>query len=355
MRKFTIRLSTFFLIILLTTTMGINGYSYNQTDAKENFESLLPAILAAKDQFGISEDDINSLYIGSALSAYEEIGDSIRPINAEMYPVFSGAQVIGILTKETNVNGEIYFTYGIDFAPELDTYISQYGNQVSIIYRGLDVYAASDGKSAVLLKKLSDESLNSIFSDEMSFDNIVYSNIAPTDEVNIPASSRAAETKTLSIPYVSQRGPTCWAACIASIVNYKKGTDLEAYEVVVACQPNDAAGGASVNQIASYLTNQYGLSSYASNGEIQYDNVYWQINADKPMIISGYRNGNTGDGRHVVAVYGYYKDLSSLNESFYYMEPNTGFKIANFPKSGAPQFQISATQTYSQDCYVALR
>ena len=320
-------------------------------------ENMLPAILGVPSEFGIDAQNIEQLYLGDALMVYEKTGSDIEALQAKVYPVFLEGQIKGMFTETVNISGEKNYTYGVEFAHELQKYINEYTNVLALVYCEDNVYAVSSNYPVVCL---SDGEKDAIDIFPLQVEDVYGQAVTPLYKLSAVQHARAAETKTLPIPYVSQRGPTCWAACIASVVNYLTGTSLQTYQVVVTCQPNAPAAGASAAKVAGYLTNNYNLSSYSSNGPVQYENLYWQINANRPMLFSGYRNqsGSSSlddNGRHMVAVYGYYKNLSTEVAQFYYMEPNTGFKVGTFSNSGAPQFQINANQTYTQDRYVTIR
>lgn len=344
--------------ILLSFSASANGVEVQKDVAREQFEQLLPAIMATPDKFGINSNNIDTLYMGDMIAAYEQTGNSLQTIENKVFPVFCDQQVVGIFTEAITEDGEVFYNYGVEFAKELNEFIKSHGTEISIIYTDEAVYGVAQDGTMTCLQQLTSTASNisksSLSLERLDISVVEPEKILPVHKISAPTTAAVAsgEYKTINVPYVSQRGPVCWAACMASWINYKTGSNLEAYQVVAKCQPNAPSAGASVSQVASYLKKYYGISAYSSNVTLNYTDLYWQINANKAVFFSGYATGS-GDARHMVLAYGYYKDLNTLTESFYYMEPNTGFKVGTFTSSG-PKFQISAQQTYVQDQAVFL-
>ena len=102
----------------------------------------------------------------------------------------------------------------------------------------------------------------------------------------------------------------CWAACVATIVNYKKSLSLTARNVSEAMGHDaDNDPGADVYETKDAV-NRYGLSYRAFAGKLTWSNVKTYIEDDYPFIIgllSIYEDafGNTITRWHMVTGYGY--------------------------------------------------
>ena len=89
----------------------------------------------------------------------------------------------------------------------------------------------------------------------------------------------------------------CWAACIATIVNYKKSSNITEEGVISA---SGITSGADINQTLSVL-NDYSLSYKSTLSKIGWSRVKSCISADYPFII-GLESGGMG---HMITGYGY--------------------------------------------------
>ena len=105
----------------------------------------------------------------------------------------------------------------------------------------------------------------------------------------------------------------CWAACVATIVNYKKGRSLTARNVADAMGHDylDRIGypGADVYETKDAV-NMYGLSYRAFAGKLTWSNVKTYIQNDYPFIIglmTTYQDsfGETIVNKHMVTGYEY--------------------------------------------------
>lgn len=103
---------------------------------------------------------------------------------------------------------------------------------------------------------------------------------------------------------LQHRFKICWAACIATIVNYKLGYYVTAEEVA------DFFGigrwiGATVYEIRSFL-GQYGLSYAIYVNKLPWSNVRSNISSDKPFILAMTGLNSKGEAvAHPILGYGY--------------------------------------------------
>ena len=127
------------------------------------------------------------------------------------------------------------------------------------------------------------------------------------------------ETGTCNITNFVLQGnrPLCWAACIATIVNYKKGKNLSASDVAKgASKPNQAA----LDEATTAL-NSYGFSYNGSWNKIAWTSVKNNIKNKNPFIVGFETYDKYGNRqRHMVTAYSYmcrYGDQEELSHERY--------------------------------------
>ena len=106
----------------------------------------------------------------------------------------------------------------------------------------------------------------------------------------------------------------CWAACTATIVNYKKNLELTAEEISEAMGHDNTNIFGNLGEYADGIIEalaMYNVSYRTTNGKLSWANVKSNINNDDPFIIgmTGYyvNNSTLADGysSHVYVGYGY--------------------------------------------------
>lgn len=164
------------------------------------------------------------VYLGKRLSAYNsELGE----LPYAMYPVFADGQVIAIASVSEDENGELSFQAGPDFAEQLNEFIADNANVALVVNEGSIQFINDEGETETL----------SYFEDSASpaalslTPDVEYSQAVPVTAIQEVPKSRAygEDSGTVPVKYVPQNGlPLCWAACMASIVNYFNGTSYSA-------------------------------------------------------------------------------------------------------------------------------
>lgn len=126
------------------------------------------------------------------------------------------------------------------------------------------------------------------------------------------------ESKSCNITNFVRQGNynLCWAACIATIVNFKKGYNLSAIDVakkIGADYENVLYPGQDLEGTAETL-NGYGVSYSMYNSKLNWSDVKTNIKNDNPFIIGA----QSSVGKHMVTAYGYScdytDDLNMTNE-----------------------------------------
>lgn len=166
---------------------------------------------------------------------------------------------------------------------------------------------------------------------------------------------RISDSKFLNIDGIRQ-GQTrwCWAATIATNVNYINGERLSAYDVVRAVKDNVDynEGGTDTNAIDAYI--YYGLDPEFHGRNIDIREVIYSIDNDRPLDIRLRRwKRDEGFGRHAVSLYGY-REYSDGSVIYAIWDPARGYATVDVDNRG--DFIYSTNNgTYLWDNTIVIR
>ena len=151
--------------------------------------------------------------------------------------------------------------------------------------------------------------------------------------------------KTINCPitdFVTQNGYNiCWAACIATISNYRTGSHYTAEQIASAMNhayTSEYYFGAYTEEIVSAL-DYYDLDYTSTESKLGWSSIKNCIQQDRPFIIGLSRDG----GGHVVTAYGY-SCLNNDSDNYSYMRYVTVWD----PKNCQRTFEYDANY-YSWD------
>jgi hypothetical protein len=115
-----------------------------------------------------------------------------------------------------------------------------------------------------------------------------------------------SSSKFLNVPIVNQKDPDgipnnmCWAADVASIVNYKNGRNLTAINVCDTMGYQYNQGGNAYD--TQYALNHYSIPSTALGSTMSEPDIVSDISNNKPAVIGLYSDYGIG---HSVVLCGY--------------------------------------------------
>lgn len=269
----------------------------------------------------------------SDLPGQYEIGNAVTIYNADMacvsymIPVFCDQECVGMV--EVDVAGNVTMTDNIT----LYTNITELPSAEYLLFAsGGIVYAAFPGEILELYDSGFDFSLNDEFVSLSYVDKVevadecfettksIFDISAVIEEAVMPCivDSELAlfalppvliETeKCLITDFVTQNGYNiCWAACVATIVNYRNGDDLSAEEVATAMGHNyisDSYPGASISETVSALS-LYGVNCSFASAKLTWPSLKNNIKNDRPFIIGIRATVNNRSVGHMLTGYGY--------------------------------------------------
>lgn len=172
-----------------------------------------------------------------------------------------------------------------------------------------------------------------------------YANNADIVESYSPSFSTSTDTSKVCSLYNArgQQGDTCWAASVATIVNYREGTNYSDYDVC------DKIGvgyeGANIDTKLNALK-AYGLNYRKSSSQSSWNSIVLNISNKYPLAASTF----SGDSGHAVTVYGY----RTIGATDYIVLWNSGTgstQIVTYKSSGSTYTYNSKTWTWTKTLF----
>ncbi|MGN0602335.1 MAG: papain-like cysteine protease family protein, partial [Oscillospiraceae bacterium] len=334
--------------IILTSVMLISCFSFssfaNQTAmpyTSSECERIITAIESVehiKDQMGLSSIDFSTVTISNTIKTYDYTEDGVV-FNSDFIPIKSNNSLIAWAIKFAD-NQDTFYQISTAYIDEINALIDEnttfsliYDYNACFLYQGNNIVKLGD----VTLKDESRSIINSI--DEIPNLSDIQLNDFSNSYV-IANNSSAQQTQNnmrtpvyygCSVGYVSQFPPSqsliCWAASVASIVNYKKNTSHTAIHVAQTYKgPNYNVGltlGYEVN-----VLRRFGLNGYTHNATAPADGVILNNMMNDYPIYGSFKH--SGNKYHAVVIHG----IDIINGYISIMDPEYGFCSASITSSG---------------------
>lgn len=282
------------------------------------------------------------VYLGNRLSAYNS---QLGQLPYAMYPVFVDGQVVAIATVSEDENGEFSFQAGPDFAEQLNEFIADNANVALVVNEGSIQFINDEGETETL----------SYFEDSAApaalslTPDVECSQAVPVTAIQEVPKSRAygEDSGIVGVKYVPQgKDELCWAACMASVVNYYQGKSYTARSLADYIKKPYNGAEMTPRSCMFYYNNWFNMDSEVIHTALSYDFVYNEAHAGKPIHAALY--AKTGEG-HAVLVRGCYYS----NSVVYYriMDPNVGLTIVQMNSNGAFTLSFNGRK-YNQEHYI---
>ena len=293
-----------FLLCLGTVSVAFANTDKSAPAAHAEIAQSLSRVEPNKELVGLENVDFSNLAVGNEIKLYEYTTVGFVELRSS-YPLFYQGEIVA-LAIETDVQ-----QYQI--AAEIGQLINELQlESLAVVYDRVGVYAY-DGQRFYLLKENPLEVENRLSVSIGSVPDttaITVSNLGngiPLNYVSNPNNNtRSGVMASCAINHVSQLPykNICWAAVIASIVNFRNGTNLTAAKVA---QNYYGLPESSFNQGLQNLYVQTVLESYGVYGYQFYSAefpdagiIYNNLNAGYPLY-TGIGNGE--DAWHAVTVF----------------------------------------------------
>ncbi len=302
------------------------GSSLSALDIDNKIASLgstLNGIEANKLGTGLEDVDFSSLSICQPISFYEAVDGSLREIEPR-YPILDqnadirmfaydiGAESMVVTTAlAQQINNAISDEDGIAVAYDSDgCYLLRSNGELDNI--GTSSYTVSGRDS---IKNIS----------TIDVSGVTFTTIDEIRSIDALAASMSRSARSiLQVGYVTQNPPSniCWAACVASIANYRNGGSRTAKSVAQAYYGSSYNRSLPNTQFPSVLSAN-GVSGYTYYSSWPADGIVnSNINAGYPLVGILSVNGNT-QSTHAVVVRG-----CTIFIEIYVMDPEFGFTTA---------------------------
>lgn len=319
--------SSLMAISALAMPKSALGDTLVASDVENKISSLgstLSEIEANKFGAGLEDVDFSSLSICQPISFYEAANGSIREIEPR-YPILDQHSDIRMLAYDIGAESMIVTTA---LAEQINDAVKN-GNQIAVVYDSNGCYLLKSNGDLIRVGESSyTVSTRDSLKDASTINasGAVFSELDEINSINALASSLSRSTRsTIQVGYVTQNPPSnlCWAACVASIANYRNGGSRTAVSVARAYY------GSSYNRP---LTNTLFPTVLSSNGVSGYtyysswpsdDKINSNIDSGYPLVGILSVNGNT-QSTHAVVVSGCTPFVSIL-----VMDPEFGFTTAS--------------------------
>lgn len=297
-------------------------------DEKASLFDVINDIEYQKDLLGLSDVNFNELCIGAPVQTYIYKNDTFEN-GIQMYPITINNNLIFWAIK---YDGKFQVTTAL--TSEVNDKIDA-NTPFSIIFDKNSSYLFVDGEFVFLRESDIEDDTRSVISTSLSTLNdiqdadILTTTLSANCKLNYSGSvARVSNYYGCNVSFVSQNPPSnlCWAATIACIVNYKKGTSLSAVSVAQGYYGSgDYNYGLNISYVPGILAN-YGLSYSYQNITVTSNVILTNLMNDYPIYSSWVYPG----GAHAVCIYG----VNPVGGYLYIMNPASGFTSATATEGG---------------------
>lgn len=310
-------------------TMKSEELAYDVRNAE--IASRLGYVETQKELWGIGNVDFEDLYLGEAVQTYEYLQDGFSPC-ITMYPLIYGDDIV-LWAIEAGDSYQITteLTYSINDYIDADTLFS-------IVYADGGSYLYTDGEFILLSEYDYGDSDRKVLGDDENGGMLVLSNLSENEPLNYYG-IEAYAVNTLyecDVDYIEQGYNLCWAATCASIINYKKGTSYDSYDVNDYYSPHNNNSEnevytADIPKVLSLYGLSYKYKAIAPSAQV----VLKNIKADYP-VYGGFEGVGVSLG-HACVLYG----LDTRDETICIMDPNYGYTTMSPSSTGVYKYSAS--------------
>ncbi len=284
----------------------------------------LQGIEANKGGTDLEDVDFSSLSLCRPIHFYEAIDSGFREIEAR-YPILDQNSVLRMFAYDIGAESMIVTTA---LAKQIGEIVGP-DDEIAVVYDAYGCFLVRKGcypiclgMSSYTVSERDSIDVNVIFNNE----NTIFSRIEGVQSIDASNSSLTRSARSiLGAGFVSQNPPSniCWAACVASIANYRNGGSRTAKSVAQAYLGSSYNQALATSSIPAVLSAN-GVSGYSYRGSWLADStVNNNINAGYPIVGIMSVNGNSVNN-HAVVVRGctYMVDIQV-------MDPEFGFTTAS--------------------------
>ncbi len=331
MKKIISLMFTMVMVFSMTETVfASDGAKYElDTQTKNGIINGLRAIEDQKEQFGLFDVDFQEIMVANPIYSYEYLNEDV-PVFSELwmtYPLVSGEKIVAFATNTGNgeyqVDSALVKEIG-DNVTFSDSFALVYDATSCYLYTGYTLIPLYEFGSAINSREVLTDELNYLpflenvyISDVVTYESLGYTNVE----------TRSSTYIGCNVPIVLQALPDgrdsyiCWAATIASIVNYRNGTNLTAINIAQYYYGNDYYNRPGTNvYVVRWMAANY-CQTYSYQAKTLSDSLIAKnLSEGYPLYgVFSYQNGS-----HAVCIYGINTSLKCI----YVMDPESSYKMA---------------------------
>ena len=279
-----------------------------------------------KASVGMSNVNFNNLYISGKVPVYEYTNNGFTELS-NIYLLLENNEIVTVMYEIEETRYQIM--------PNLASDIRQTGaTNIALIYdiNGCHLY---DGLEIITLgntNMIVDGRKDITEAEDLEFSEISLASTVETQKLNYVSNNVNARTQAnymCSVSYVTQipDDQICWAATLACIVNYVKGTSLTAKQVAKAKN-----GATNYNQpmydktAISFMNSEYNMNYKYHNYKPSDNVMLTNIKNGYPI----YGSFTWTNGRHAVTIYG----INVIAGRIMIMDPEFGATTSYLSSSG---------------------
>lgn len=319
------RISIILIIAICISMPAFSASADTEPAVEAEIIEALHVIECVKGQFGLSSVDFKKLTYSDPIYAYDYTAEGVQ-YNSEFIPIIHNDSLIGWVIK-ANAETDAIYQFSNAFVPQVNSIVNEntnfaivYGRSASYLYDGIQLYKLGDISAAAENRAVLNEA------SVLDNSDIVRNNFLTRYDLQYTSPDTNARTPVYyecGVPFVSQNPPSvmCWAASVASITNFLKGTNHTAVSVAQKWYNTTAYNGYNKKLGAGLekdVLKTYGIS-YTYKNEIPSDGVILKNIRSGYPVYATFRNGTSN--YHSVVIYG----INITGGYIYIMDPKNGF------------------------------
>lgn len=311
---------------------------YSSYSCDEGIISALQAIEADKDKFNLADVNFEELTVSDPIKAYEYTSDGVSFIYNYIPLMYNN--VLTAWAVESEDEDGVFYQISTAYVDEINAIID---NSVSfaLIYDKSCCYLF-DGSNIHKLGCFDDvESRLDLTENALSASSVVLGSLSEIHDLGyahaiIPYGVvLPTETYECHVGHVTQKIGNykylCWAASIACIVNYKKGTKYSAGSIAMMYKEGDNIDHTIVDGDEVDILSFFGLSYLNTYNIPSPSKIAYNLGKDYPIYAVFVNNRNEG---HATVMYKCIINNQNINDSFFYiMDPQNNFETVRFSSS----------------------
>lgn len=331
------------------------------------FSRHLHAALQSPSEYGFTNAEISSFTLGTPFNIYKLNNETLDDLSIYYYPILYKGKVKATIAVTKTKNGEFTSTFSKGFSNELENALeNNKGKSFRIVDINGELRAVSDTDAILISKDINSNEVktfdkNNIDKVKKLAENNLKSNKYKESNITVqPLVGSANNSTNTTIAYVDPSRPVssaylnvqtvyqgshpwCWAATIASIVNYRKSTTLSAEDVVKYYYKSVVDNAPDPSAYIS-IYNHYGISgSYLDSYNETWTDATYRLKNGSPLDSLWWTIDNSS--AHAMTVRGF-ESYSDGSRDYLIIDPNYGYESVDAQTNSGDCYYVLSSKTY---------